>query len=585
MQKKHAKRGFSLVLAIVVTAALAGGIMPMAQAEGEEDITFTICPSGNLQGMPLFDGDPDHLQAYIDVLWDYVGVEGFAAWATESRNTSNGYYQLSGSGAAMNGRRVPSGHRATDEVGGVSTEFSLMGGQGKTWNTDLLEKIGTVMGNEKLAQSNRNYAYNQIQNFSPVFYTAVADLRINPMVGRFHEGYSEDPHHTARLVSALTGGATGTILPESQDGFWLKNIVGTKHFPNYMGEYNRATANINTSARSLFEYHYKAVLEAVKSNTVNGVMNSFGSTNGIPNLTTPITKYVRSHAKWSYYTSPDYPTLDNLTSTNMSNGYQAYTGASGGPSNGQKQTAIISLTGNAGGGSGLSTDTSTPNNLRNAVVDGVWGVTAEDVKNAAIPQLTNMIRMGQFNERNDYTTTGRPVGYPYLSLTNGVVTGVTNFNNTDSQAVAQQLADETVVLLKNDNDVLPLAKDASVYLLGQMANNRIRPANSTIYSYVVSTPNITNAGLTPYTALQRVSNSAANITLEADRNINGGDVIAIKCANGNYWYAPSGNGGNITTRAIPEDGVFTDNYLFRPYSNGQGITRFVSVVNSRIVTG
>ncbi|MCL2747513.1 MAG: glycoside hydrolase family 3 C-terminal domain-containing protein [Oscillospiraceae bacterium] len=566
MQTHRKKRGLSLVLAILMVATLLPWAIPAALAE---DPVFAICPSGGLQGMPLFNGNPDDLEAYLDTLWAYCGVEGFAVHATESRNNSVGYYTLVKGANA--GKRIVSGHRAVDVNGGTSSAVPSSAGFAHSWNAALAEEVGRVAGNERLATI--NHAYSNLANLQLNVYGADADIRVNQNNGRFYNGFGgEDPMHSVALAAGWAGGMNGTLDEVYPDGtvntdrFWLKHSFGTKHFPNYGGEYNRQSYIVNASARGSMEYHYMTGIGLAKTNTINGFMSSFGSMNGIPTVMTPIKKYVNSYAKWAQFSSPDYNAQAGITSNNTYNGYQPYGGSllDGAPNN-SAFASLISLTRNQGGGSAGQLDNALPGALWEAVYNanygGLWGITPDDVRLSGRDQMINIIRLGVFNERTNYTTTGKQINWPYIEVSSGgSLASTMNRNNLDHQAVILRAAQEIPVLLKN-NGVLPLAKDNKVYSLGYKTSHMNVP------QYNVSPQTtITNSGLTPIVGLQRVGGTANvinNTTVLAN-----GVITAIKNGDGTYWYS-DGTTGNITARAKPETG-FTDNFLFSVLTYGQG---------------
>jgi len=566
MQRRSTKRGLSLVLAILMVAMLIPWALPAASA----DPVFATTPSGVLQGMPLFNANPDDLEAYLDVMWEYYGVEGFAVSATEARNNSVGYYTLVKGANA--GKRIVSGHRAVDTNNGVSIAIPSSAGFAHTWNEALAVEVGTVYGDERLAT--QNHAYSNLPGLQANCYPIHSDIRVNQQCGRYYNGFGgEDPMHTVVLGAGWSGGVNGTLLPESDNGFWLKHSAGTKHFPNHSSEYNRTSINSSTSARGLMEYHFMTGIGLAKTNTVNGWMSSFGATNGIPNVMSPIKKYVTSFNKWAQYSSPDMNGYSHLTG-NMHNGYQSYAGAllDGAP-NGSAQTALVALTANQGGATGGQLEMNAPGNLWEACYNpnygGLWGVTPADVRVNGRDMLVNMIRLGVFNERENYTT-GRQLNWPFVGLSNGG-TANTNLNGelmtytarTDHQAVVLRAAQESPVLLRNDDNCLPIPKTAKVYTLGTKTSHMNNPQYA-----IGSHAALTNAALAPWVGVQRVGGTA-NVTNYSDVATNG-HVVAIKCANGQYWYAPDGAGGQITTADKPADGVFTDNYLFALITMGQG---------------
>ena len=80
------------ILAVLLSAAmLAATAIPAASAEETNEPVFKTAGSDSIyEGLPLFDGDPDHLDAYLDTLFEYVGEEGMMRYSLGYR----GDYQL-----------------------------------------------------------------------------------------------------------------------------------------------------------------------------------------------------------------------------------------------------------------------------------------------------------------------------------------------------------------------------------------------------------------------------------------------------------------------------------------------------------
>ena len=83
-----------------------------------------------------------------------------------------------------------------------------------------------------------------------------------------------------------------------------------------------------------------------------------------------------------------------------------------------------------------------------------------------------LIRNGIFNERDE---NGYPVNYPFISESMGASDTAYDYTNNEHQAVALQAAQESIVLLKNDNNILPLAKDANVAVAGRYRMHVSKP--------------------------------------------------------------------------------------------------------------
>ena len=88
-----------------------------------------------------------------------------------------------------------------------------------------------------------------------------------------------------------------------------------------------------------------------------------------------------------------------------------------------------------------------------------------------------------------------------------------DYTNNEHQAVALQAAQESIVLLKNDNNILPLAKDVNVAVAGPISDARFK----TTYA-VGRTPDLENAGLSIGRGMMAVAGEDT-ITMTSDGNI------------------------------------------------------------------
>lgn len=557
MKKSHlfkmGKRTLSLMLVTTLAAGLVGFNAPSKKAE--ELPIFNKQVGGVFDGMPLFDGVPKHLDAYVDAYFDYTGLEGPAVYATGSRN----HYTLQRGPNA--GKAIPGALSAADNVQGVSTDFPALVGMGQTWNKALLSDIGKVMGSEKISTLKVKQGESNIHGganaSATVAFTVVSDMRINPLSGRFDEGFSEDPNMAATLVDNMAAGLSGTDQVKSDDGFWMRAVVGTKHFSVYNAQWFRQTASNSASARSIFEYQTKSPLKALSSGSVGGVMTSFGRTNGIPNILSPYQRHANNFSKYGVYSSPDF-NADQLVFTEGSqgNGYDTKYATD------RTNATILMILAKANAG---RPGPSVPNALLDvaAVVDAVqqgkYGLTKADLIEAARPHVNQMVRVGIFNEVDQ---NGIPKNYPFVQEAKDVRAQPANFTTPEHQQVALRAAQESIVLLKNDG-TLPLAKNKKAAISGVYADSRFK----TTYS-VGTTPNIENSGISPLLAIIK-ANGANNVSYAS-----GAKVVALKSKlNGQTVTADVNatnvaNGSQLVTSADPID-VNNPAQLFEVFDWGQ----------------
>lgn len=550
--KKCRKFASSVVAATMVMSTINAPLAIYASdnsaQESAEKIEFKTAGEDSIyKGLPLFDGIPAHLDAYLDVLMDYIGTEGMVRYALGYR----GDYQLRFGEHA--GNIIPGSELFGDHVQGVSTDFPAIIALGQTWNKELVKKVGKVIGTENL---NTCDFLDTISNFNAVTCTAMQDLRVNSLSGRYDEGFGEDGTLVSEMVDAMATGASGIEEEKNEDGFWTKCIVTTKHYTDYAGQQFRRSANVANSLRSVMEQQAKNIKKGISDGSVSGFMTSYGRTAGIPNSLSPLVQWIQSFAPWGEdggnYVVTDYSSDWQLYSENsMGNGYDnSYV---------PTYSDALSLMLMARTGQGAANDQSTleePNTEnQDAVIaeleNGTSGLSLGDIKKTARAQVIPLIRNGIFNERDE---NGYPVNYPFISESMGASDTAYDYTNNEHQAVALQAAQESIVLLKNDNNILPLAKDANVAVAGPISDARFK----TTYA-VGRTPDLENAGLSIGRGMMAVAGEDT-ITMTSD-----GNIIVLK-ASQNGKYVVADKNGVLTASADTAD----EASKFEAYSWGQG---------------
>ncbi|MDT8860168.1 glycoside hydrolase family 3 C-terminal domain-containing protein [Alkalihalobacillus sp. MEB130] len=558
------KKTMSLMLVTTLTAGLVGFNPPAKKAE--ENPVFKTQEGGVFDGMPLFDGVPAHLDDFVDAYFEYTGLEGPAVYATGSRN----HYTLQRGENA--GKVIPGALSAADNVQGVSTDFPALVGMGQTWNKELLSDIGQVIGNEKISTLKVKQGESNIHGGSDpsatVAFTVVSDLHINPLSGRFDEGFSEDANMAATMIDKMATGLSGIDQADSDDGFWMRAAVGTKHYSIYNSQWFRQSASNSAGARSIFEYRTRSPLKALSSGSVAGVMTSFGRTNGIPNILSPYQIHANNHSKYGVYSSPDFNGDAHVFGENMQgNGYDTKYAVD------RTHATILMILANANAGRpGPNVQNALDDvaALVDAVEEGKYGITEEDLIEAARSHVNQMVRVGIFNEVDE---NGVLKNYPFANEAKDMRAEPATYSLPDHQEVALQAAQESIVLLKNEG-VLPLEKNQKAAVSGLYADSRFK----TVYS-LRSTPDIENSGISPLLAIIR-ANGANNVSYES-----GAKVVGLKSeSNGQTVRTLDEKAGAqlvTTTDSFDETNLA---HLFEVFDWGQAGYSLRSLQNERWVT-
>lgn len=157
------------------------------------------------------------------------------------------------------------------QLAGGATIFPQAIAQGSTWNPALINQMGSVIAYEASSSG-------VDQALSPLF-----DLIRDPRFGRVEECYAEDPYLVSRLGSAFVTGMQGTAK-QSRIGIGTDKVMTTaKHFAAYsipVAGINLAPAAVGErELRSMFLVPFKDVVQ--KAN-IYSVMPSYNEIDGVP---------------------------------------------------------------------------------------------------------------------------------------------------------------------------------------------------------------------------------------------------------------------------------------------------------------
>lgn len=309
---------------------------------------------------------------------------------------------------------------------GPATVFPQAVGLGATWNEDLVRRVGDAVSKETRAMRARDDRVG-LNVWSPT-----VNLLRHPLWGRNEEGYSEDPKLTSAIATAYTRGLRG-----DHPTYWRTAPV-LKHWLAHNNETGRDISSSSVRPRVLHEYDLRAFRETVEAGAVAGVMPAYNLVNGRPNHVSP---YLREHLRtWTdedLLVCSDAGAPSNLVdSERYFDTHEEATAAS-------LLSGVDSFTDHGTDGSTIIA------RVQGALEQGL--LTEADLDAAIRRQLSVRFRLGEFDPEYD----------PHADIK--------DFDTPAHRALAQEAAEQAVVLLKND-DLLPLAHDTRVAVVGLLAD-------------------------------------------------------------------------------------------------------------------
>jgi beta-glucosidase len=375
------------------------------------------------------------------------------------------------------------------------TSFPQAIGLASTWDPALINQVGNAVGQDARGYNAENPTVWGLNLWAPV-----VNLLRNPLWGRNEEGYSEDPYLTSAIATAYGKGIEG------DNPRYLQAAPTLKHYLAYNNEVNRSVTSSEVPPRVLEEYDMAAFRGPLQAGAATGVMASYNEVNGRPNTVNPDLN--STERSWA----PD--TLMNVTDAGAN--YNLLPGA--GNDNYYPDLEHVDAAAIKAGIDSFTTDGNNPSItikwVTAALNDGL--ITMADINKAVSDDLSIRFRLGDFD----------PPGLnPYSKITPAVI------DDPAHQALSRQAADESMVLLKNDNATLPLNPTTTkkVAVIG--------PLENTLYSdwYSGNLP----YKVTPLDGITQRLGSGATVT-----STEGVDRIALKdVATGKYVTAGTGTAG------------------------------------------
>lgn len=320
---------------------------------------------------------------------------------------------------------------------GTATVFPQAVGMAAVFDEELMEQVGDAVSTEARAK----FAMQQEGDDKDIykgltFWAPNVNIFRDPRWGRGHETFGEDPYLTSRLGVRYIMGLQG------HDENYLKSAACAKHFAVHSGpEDVRHSFDARVSEQDLRETYLPAFQACVQEAGVETVMGAYNRTNGEPCCGSGRLLKEILRQEWGFeghVTSDCWAVKD----------FHEYHGVTATP------VESVSLAMN--NGCDLNCGTLFLY-LKQAVEEGM--VDEKRIDEAVVNLFTSRMKLGVFDEKG---------ANPYDNIPYTVV------DSPEMRRMNEQVAERCVVLLKNENQTLPLQKDKirTIGVIGPNADNR-----------------------------------------------------------------------------------------------------------------
>jgi beta-glucosidase len=367
-------------------------------------------------------------------------------------------------------------------TGGVhATSFPTNFASTMSWDPQLVYDETTAISDEARGELDPSLWGKAQNNLGPspndygalTFWAPTVNMDRDPRWGRTDEAFGEDPYLQGQMAGAFVNGYEGNTMAGKSVNGYLKVAATAKHYALNDNENNRHADSANTTDANIRDYYTAQFRDLIENDHVSGVMTSYNAINGTP---APADTYTANELLqrtygFSGYTTSDCGAVGDVYSRGSHNwAPPGWTTSTSGPVIWTSNTTGQQVPGAAGGqayavraGTDLNC-TGAEYTLANIQAAIKAGILSEGVIDNALTRVfTIRMQTGEFDPRSQV---------PYTSITKDAI------QSPAHQALARKVADESLVLLKNDNvagtgkPVLP-ADPASlnkVVIVGDLAN-------------------------------------------------------------------------------------------------------------------
>ena len=313
----------------------------------------------------------------------------------------------------------------------TATTFPQSVGLGETWDPEILRQAGAVEGYEARVYFKKFDG----ARVGLAIRAPNVDLARDPRWGRTEESFGEDPYFVGKMSVGLIKGLQG------DNPKYLLSAATMKHFLANSNEDGRTSSSSDFDERNLREYYLVPFQMGITEGDAQSFMASYNAVNKIPDTVSPfIRDIVEKEWKFDGMVCTDAGSLPNLTRQ-----FHYYPDPTAAVAGCVKAGITVFLDQYA-----------TP--LRDALDKKL--LTEADMERNIRGNIRMRMRLGEFDP-------------PEMSPYNNISGTEEPWYGEKNKALARKVTQESIVLLKNSDNLLPLDKSKlrSIAVIGPYGDN------------------------------------------------------------------------------------------------------------------
>jgi beta-glucosidase len=327
---------------------------------------------------------------------------------------------------------------------GIATVFPQAIGLASTWNADLIHRMAEVISDEgrakhhDAARRGRREVYTGLTFWSPNI-----NIFRDPRWGRGQETYGEDPHLTSRLGVSFVQGLQG------DDPRYLKTVATPKHFAVHSGpEASRHRFDAVVSQRDLQMTYLPAFKACITEAKAHSIMGAYNRVNGEACCASPTLLQETLRDEWGFegYVVSDCGAISDIYQYHRLAGSSAHAAAMAVKAGCDLECCATY---------GIPCEYT---DIGKAIEQGL--LAEEDLDRSVKRLFTARFLLGMFDP---------PDQVPHTQIPSDVV------DSTEHRELALEVARQSLVLLKNEDNLLPVDVDTlnSIAVIGPNADETL----------------------------------------------------------------------------------------------------------------
>lgn len=311
--------------------------------------------------------------------------------------------------------------------------FPITMGVAATFNRSVFYDMGRVIGSEARAWTNLNGNAKSRRQMGNSIRTPMVNILRDPRWGRSDEASSECPYLLSEFGKSVVRG----VQQRDKNGFLLA-VAEVKHFAVYNLETNRKSFNAVVSAFDLMDSYFPPFAATLRDAGALAYMCSYNAVNGTPACASSFLNNHTARTKWGFdgFIESDCDAIGSI----KDDFHLVKTS--------EEATAM-----GINGGTDLDCGKTYSHNIVKAVTSNL--TTEFAVRHAFRRAMTPIFQTGLFNPLN--ATPYSKIGLEILE---------------ENQKRAQSAAKQSMVLLKNNEQILPFPKNKHIALIGPLVFSR-----------------------------------------------------------------------------------------------------------------